>query len=102
MISSANAAALTTPPVTSENREPNRAEIRPASIPITNIVAVLGSRYRPESTTEAPNPKPVERGSCTNCGITMNDEYIPAPSRNAARFVVHTPRTRIISMSTSG
>jgi hypothetical protein len=32
----------------------------------------------------------------------MNDEYMPAPSRNAARFVVHTPRMRIIVMSTSG
>ena len=32
----------------------------------------------------------------------MNDEYRPAPSRNAARFVVHTPRIRIIFMSTSG
>ena len=32
----------------------------------------------------------------------MNDEYIPAPSRNATRFVVHTPRIRIIDMSTSG
>ena len=32
----------------------------------------------------------------------MNDAYIPAPSRNAARFVVHTPRIRIIVMSISG
>src|ERR1700736_1218409 len=32
----------------------------------------------------------------------MNDEYIPPPSRNAARFVVHTPRMRIIVMSIRG
>ena len=32
----------------------------------------------------------------------MNDEYSPPPIRNAARFVVHTPRIRIIVMSTSG
>src|SRR5664279_5039816 len=32
----------------------------------------------------------------------MNDAYIPAPSRNAARFAVHTPRMRIIVMSISG
>ena len=32
----------------------------------------------------------------------MNDEYIPAPSRNATRFVVHTPRIRIIDMSING
>ena len=61
-----------------------------------------GSRYRPETTTEAPNPKPVLLGSCANCGKTMNDAYMPAPSRNAARLVVHTPRIRIIVMSISG
>ena len=32
----------------------------------------------------------------------MNDAYIPAPSRNADAFVVHTPRIRIIVMSISG
>ena len=32
----------------------------------------------------------------------MNDAYMPAPSRKAARFVVHTPRMRIIVMSISG
>ncbi len=32
----------------------------------------------------------------------MNDEYIPAPSRNATRFVVQTPRIRISDISTSG
>src|ERR1039458_4951595 len=32
----------------------------------------------------------------------MNDAYMPAPSRNAARLVVQTPRIRIIVMSTSG
>jgi hypothetical protein len=34
--------------------------------------------------------------------MTMNDAYIPAPSRNADALVVHTPRIRIIVMSTSG
>src|ERR1700729_2942773 len=32
----------------------------------------------------------------------MNDAYMPAPSRKAARLVVQTPRMRIIVMSTSG
>src|SRR3954464_8038363 len=32
----------------------------------------------------------------------MNDAYMPAPSRNAARFAVHTARTRISFMSISG
>src|ERR1019366_738842 len=63
---------------------------------------VDGSRYRPETTTDAPNPNPVLLGSWANWGKTMNDAYIPAPSRKAARFVVHTPRMRIIVMSISG
>src|SRR3984893_8498983 len=66
------------------------------------ITIVDGSKYSPETTTEAPKPKPVLLGSCANWGKTMNDEYIPAPSRNAATFVVHTPRIRIIVMSMSG
>src|SRR3954451_19591581 len=32
----------------------------------------------------------------------MNDAYMPAPSRNADRFAVHTARTRISVMSISG
>ena len=41
-------------------------------------------------------------GSDTNSGISTNEEYIPAPTRNAAAFTVQTPRMRIIRMSTSG
>ena len=52
--------------------------------------------------TVAPNPNPVLFGSCTSCGTRMNDEYMPTPSRTATRFVVHTPFSRIIRMSTSG
>jgi hypothetical protein len=51
---------------------------------------------------DAPKPNPVLAGSCANCGMTMNDAYIPPPRRNATRFVVHTPRMRIIDMSISG
>src|SRR5579885_1934812 len=32
----------------------------------------------------------------------MKDAYMPAPSRNAVRLVVQTPRIRIIAMSISG
>src|SRR5579862_9885912 len=32
----------------------------------------------------------------------MNEEYMPAPSRNAVALVVQTPRMRIIAMSISG
>src|ERR1700677_1728785 len=71
-------------------------------MPRIDIPTAAGSRYRPETTTEAPNPNPVLFGSWANWGNTMNEEYMPAPSRNAARFVVHTPRMRIIVMSTSG
>ena len=53
-------------------------------------------------TTEAPKPNPVEVGSCANCGRIRNEAYIPAPSRNATRFVVQTPRIRIIAMSING
>ncbi len=63
---------------------------------------VLGSRYRPATTTDAPKPNPVLVGSSANCGMMMNAEYMPAPSRNAAALAVQTPRIRIIVMSISG
>src|SRR5476649_1539270 len=34
--------------------------------------------------------------------MSRNDEYIPKPKTNPVRFVVHTGRSRIILMSTSG
>ena len=89
-------------PAISAEREPQRAEILPAYSPRSVIAMVDGSRYRPDTTTDAPKPKPVLRGSCANCGKTMNEAYMPAPSRKAAAFVVHTPRRRIIFMSISG
>ena len=52
--------------------------------------------------TEAPKPNPVDCGSSTNCGTRMNDANMPKPITSAARFVVHTGRSRIIRMSTSG
>ena len=72
-------------------REPKRAEIAPALRPRIVIPIVDGSRYRPETTTEAPKPKPVLVGSWANWGKTMNEAYMPAPSRKAATFVVQTP-----------
>src|SRR5271155_5229628 len=76
--------------------------MRPANMPRIVTPTVAGSRYSPDTTTEAPNPKPVLLGSWANWGNTMNEAYMPAPSRNAARLVVHTPRMRIIVMSISG
>ncbi len=52
--------------------------------------------------TEEANPYPARAGDSTYWGSRMNDEYIPNPSRNPTRFVVQTPRMRIIRMSTSG
>ena len=52
--------------------------------------------------TLAPKPKPVLSGSSTNCGIRMNELYIPKPISSVARLTVQTPRTTIIFMSTSG
>src|SRR5947207_13711389 len=89
-------------PATSADFDPNRLATRPAAVPSRPIVSALGSRYRLETTADAPNPNPVLLGSCANCGKTTNDEYSPAPSRNAATLVVQTPRIRIIAMSTSG
>ena len=57
---------------------------RPAARPSSAIPSVAGSRYRPETTTEAPKPKPVLVGSWANWGKTMNEAYRPAPSRKAA------------------
>ena len=34
--------------------------------------------------------------------MSTNELYIPKPIRKPVRFVVHTPRSRIICMSTSG
>src|SRR4051794_22113531 len=76
--------------------------MRPVNWPMPTIVTVEGARKSPAATTEAPNPYPVLSGSWTNCGIRMNDEYIPTPTRNATTLVVHTPWMRIIRMSTSG
>src|SRR5579862_5626864 len=97
-----NATAVNAEPTINAGLEPNRYATRPATAPSTPMLRAAGSRYRLETTTEAPNPKPVLFGSCANCGKTMNVEYIPAPSRNAVRFVVQTPRMRIIVMSISG
>src|SRR5579862_3624784 len=97
-----NATAVNAEPTINAGLEPNRYATRPATAPSTPMLRAAGSRYRLETTTEAPNPKPVLFGSCANCGKTMNDEYMPAPSRNAVRLVVQTPRIRIIAMSMSG
>ena len=63
---------------------------------------MLGIRNRPACVTDEPKPYPFETGVWTNCGMSTNELYIPIPSRNPARFVVQTPRSCIIRMSTSG
>src|SRR4051794_16593879 len=83
-------------------RDPNRASSLPAIGPTRSIATVEGTMKSPAAVTEAPNPNPVLAGVSTNWGSTMNDEYIPAPSSSATRFVVHTGRSLITLISTSG
>ena len=89
-------------PRTSGSFEPSAVEIRPLSGLTTSIAMLIGSRKRPACVTDAPKPKPVLRGSSTNCGTRMNAANMPKPSSSVARFVVHTPRSRIMRMSTRG
>ena len=77
-------------------------ESRPEIGPATSIPSVAGTRKSPASVTDAPKPKPVDVGSSTNCGTSTNEANMPKPSTSAARLVVHTGRSRIICMSTSG
>src|SRR3954471_19022434 len=102
MTSSRKQAAAKPAPASNWSFDPNRLSMRPVNWPMPTIVTVEGARKRPAATTEAPRPYPVLLGSWTNCGMRMNDEYIPTPTRNATRLVVHTPWMRIIRMSTSG
>ena len=89
-------------PTITASLEPKRRATRPATDPSRLMPSAAGNRYRPATTTEAPKPNPVLVGSWANCGKTRNEAYMPAPSRNATRLVVHTPRMRIIAMSMSG
>jgi len=50
-------------PATAASFDPKRAAIAPAAKPTTTIPSVDGRRYSPETTTEAPKPKPVLFGS---------------------------------------
>ena len=52
--------------------------------------------------TDAPKPKPADCGISTSLGTSRNEPNMPNPTISAVRFVVHTPRRRIIRMSTSG
>src|SRR3954466_7903384 len=97
-----NAAQETSEPISSGTLEPTVGERRPDTGPATRTPAVAGTIKIPASVTEAPNPNPVDSGNSTNCGTSTNDENMPKPNRSAARFVVQTPRSRIICMSTTG
>src|SRR5512132_881384 len=79
MLSSTNATHENNAPRISGTREPTVLESRPEIGPATSIPSVAGTRKIPASVTEAPKP-----------------------STKAARLVVHTGRSRIICMSTSG
>ena len=66
--SHANATPVIALPAIRAGFEPNRWATRPANVPSRAIPTADGSRYRLESTTDAPNPNPVLFGSCANCG----------------------------------
>src|SRR5690349_21618752 len=89
-------------PSTSGTFEPTVAESLPETGPTKSMPIVAGTMNSPAWVTDAPNPNPVASGSSTNCGTSTNDANIPNPITRAARLVVHTGRSRIIRMSTSG
>src|SRR5690349_13420639 len=97
-----NAAQEKSEPSSNGSFEPTVVESRPEIGPASSIPSVAGTKNRPAFVTEAANPKPVEDGSSTNSGTRTNDEYMPKPNTSAARFVVQTPRSRIMRMSTTG
>src|SRR3954451_818651 len=100
--STTNESAVITAPATSGTFEPKRTERRPPNGLKIIIAIVQGTRKRPAWVTVEPKPYPVEVGDCTYCGIRTKALYIPKPISSAVRFVVQTPRSRIIAMSTSG
>ena len=61
-----------------------------------------GSRNRPAYGDGRAEAVPGRPGSCTSCGISRKEPNIAKPITKAARLVDHTPRMRIIRMSTSG
>src|SRR3954451_25129984 len=97
-----NPAAERREPMSSGTFEPTVLDRRPEIGPASSMPSVAGTRKSPASVTDAPNPKPVDFGSSTNSGTSTNEANMPNPSTSAARFVVHTGRSRIICMSTSG
>jgi hypothetical protein len=64
--------------------------------------AACGSSRNPDSVTVTPNPNPEVAGVWRNAGRNAKLAYIPKPMSSATRFVVHTPRIRIMPMSISG
>ena len=89
-------------PIRAGVREPKRPPSQPENGPAKSITADEGSRKRPAWVTVAPKPKPAAAGICTSCGTSRNEPNMPKPTIRAVTLVVHTPRRRIIRMSTSG
>src|SRR5438552_2457341 len=92
----------TSAPSSSGSFEPTALERRPDTGPANSIPTVAGTMKTPACVTVAPKPKPVAFGSSTNSGTRTNEANIPKPNTSAARFVVHTGRSLIMRMSTSG
>src|SRR5947209_479378 len=92
----------TSAPSSNGTFDPTVLDSRPETGPASSIPIVAGTMNTPAFVTEAPKPKPVDLGSSTNWGTSTNEANIPNPNTSAARLVVHTGRSRIIRMSTSG
>src|SRR6476619_5762073 len=97
-----NPAAETSEPMRSGTFDPTVLERRPEIGPATSMPRVAGTRNRPAWVTLAAKPNPSALGCSTNSGTRMKDENMPKPNSRAARFVVQTPRRRIMCMSTTG
>src|ERR687885_2360425 len=82
--------------------DPKRCASGPATSPTRNVATAWGSRITPDSVIDAPRPYPVAVGICRNSGMKANPAYIATPNSSAERFVVQTPRMRIMPMSISG
>src|SRR5699024_6945762 len=99
----ANPVALIALPMTTARFGPNAREILADTRPNTNIITACGSNISPDWLMVVPKPYPASWGSvCKNSGTHANGAYIPTPTSNATRFVVHTPGRRIMCMSISG
>ena len=101
-VSQMQASAPMIDPVISAHRELNRRSTRPASEPSTPMPTAHGQQVHPGGHHRGAVAEPGAGGQLGQLGEQQEERVQPPPSRKAARLTVHTPRTRIRAMSTSG